>query len=196
MACAFCTHCLSSGLARSLALELRSSGGELSTIQANSRRSTVSSSRNRTSLPWAKHVIPSAYIGAMWRHLLTAAAGEDQPRGETFWDRSTRGGGEGERVALRVRVHHKAKHWLIFTHCSNTSNTATRTAVLVEATTCGPALTPFIDKCYGERTFFVFSRMGSGERHKIDERHGSGVVLHTATASVEADPKRVRAKRC
>ena len=42
------------------ALVLRHSGGELSTIQVPSRRSSGSSSCNPTSLPWAKNAAPFA----------------------------------------------------------------------------------------------------------------------------------------
>ena len=47
-----------------------------------------------------------------------------------------------------------------------------RTAVLAEAATCVPALTPFVAKCYGEMSAPVFFRMESGERRKIDRSSG------------------------
>ena len=43
-----------------------------------------------------------------------------------------------------------------------------QTAVLAEAATCVPALTPFVAKCYGEMSALVFFQMESGERRKID----------------------------
>ena len=73
-----------------------------------------------------------------------------------------------EQVALRARVHHEAKNWLILTECFNAFNTVKRTGVLAEATTCVPALTPFVARCYGERSATVFFQMDSGERRKID----------------------------
>ena len=73
-----------------------------------------------------------------------------------------------EQVALRARVHHEGKEWLILTDCSNAFNTVKRTAALAEAATCVPALTPFVAKCNGERSATVFFQMDSGERRKID----------------------------
>ncbi|CAN0282779.1 unnamed protein product, partial [Laminaria digitata] len=52
--------------------------------------------------------------------------------------------------------------------CSNAFNTVKRTAVLAEAAICVPAITPFVAKCYGERSAPVFFQMDSGERRKID----------------------------
>ena len=40
--------------------------------------------------------------------------------------------------------------------------------MLAEAATYVPVLTPFVAKCYGERSATVFSQMDSGERRKID----------------------------
>ena len=48
-------------------------------------------------------------------------------------------------------MHHEAKNWLILKDCSNALNTVKRAAVLTEAVTCVPALTPFGAKCYSER---------------------------------------------
>ncbi|CAM9791152.1 unnamed protein product, partial [Laminaria digitata] len=73
-----------------------------------------------------------------------------------------------EQVALRARVHHEARNGLILTDCSNAFNTVKRTVVLTEAATCVPALTPFVAKCYGERSAPVFFQMDSEERRKID----------------------------
>ena len=73
-----------------------------------------------------------------------------------------------EQVALRARVHHEAKNWLILTDCANAFNTVKRTAMLAEAAICVPALTPFVAKCYGEMSEPVFFQMESGERRKID----------------------------
>ena len=73
-----------------------------------------------------------------------------------------------EKVALRARVHHEAKKWLILTDCSNAFNTVKRTAMVAEATTCVPALTPFVARCYGEMSAPVFFQTESGERQKID----------------------------
>ena len=73
-----------------------------------------------------------------------------------------------EQVALRARVHHEAKHRLILTDCSNAINTVNRTAMLAEAASCVPALTPFVAKFYGEMSAPVFFQMESGERRKMD----------------------------
>ena len=62
-------------------------------------------------------------------------------------------------------MHHEAKNWLIPTECSNAFNTVKR---LADAATCVPALTPFVAKCYGERSATVFFQMDLGERRKID----------------------------
>ena len=73
-----------------------------------------------------------------------------------------------EQVALRARAHHLANNWLILTDCSNAFNTVKQTAMLAEAATCVPALTPFVAKCYGKLSAPVFFQMESGERRKID----------------------------
>ena len=41
-----------------------------------------------------------------------------------------------------------------------------------KAATCVPALTPFVAKCYSERSATVFFQMDSGERCKIDFSSG------------------------
>ena len=64
-----------------------------------------------------------------------------------------------EKVALRARVHHEAKNWLILTHCSNAFNTVKRTAMLAEVATCVQALTPFVANFYGEVSAPVFFQM-------------------------------------
>ena len=81
-------------------------------------------------------------------------------------------------MALRARMQHKAKNWMILTDYSNVFNTLKRTAVLTEAATCVPALTPFVAKRYGERSAPVFFQMFSKERRKID--CSSGVQLGDA----------------
>ena len=73
-----------------------------------------------------------------------------------------------EQVALRARMHHEARNWLILTDCSNAFNTEKRTAVVAEAGTSVPALTPFIAKCFRERPAPVFFLMISGERRRIE----------------------------
>ncbi|CAN0328772.1 unnamed protein product, partial [Scytosiphon promiscuus] len=112
-------------------------------------------------------------VGMTWRRLLAAGTMRQwRPRLEEI-NREARQFGVGvrggvEQVALRARVHHEARNWLILTDCSNAFNTVKRTAVLAEAATCVPALTPFIAKCYGERPAPVFFQMDSGERRKIE----------------------------
>ena len=103
--------------------------------------------------------------------------------------------GEVEQVALRARVHHEAKNWLILTDCSNAFNTMKRTAILAEAATCVPALTPFAAKCYDEIS--ANGILSDGIGRKAEDRllqrgatrgcHGAGVVLHAAPAGAEAD---------
>ena len=73
-----------------------------------------------------------------------------------------------EQVALRARVHDEANNWPILTNYSNAINTVKRAAMLAEAATCVPALTPFVAKCYGEMSAPVFFQMESGERRKIN----------------------------
>ena len=65
-------------------------------------------------------------------------------------------------------MHDEDKNWLILSDCSNALNTVKQPAVLTEAATCVPALTPLVVKCYGERSAPVFFQMESGERLKID----------------------------
>ena len=73
-----------------------------------------------------------------------------------------------KQVALRARAHHESKNWITLTDCSNVFSAVKRTAVLAEAATYVPALTPFVAKCYGERSAPVFFQMDSGERRRID----------------------------
>ena len=51
--------------------------------------------------------------------------------------------------------------------------------MLAAASTCVPALTPFVAKCYDERLAPVFFQMDSGERRRID--CSSGVQQGDAT---------------
>ena len=83
--------------------------------------------------------------------------------------------GAVEQLALRARVHHETKDWLILTDCSNAFNIeiVTRTVMLTETAICEPALTPFVAKCYGEMSAPVFFQMESGERRKIDCSSGA-----------------------
>ena len=57
---------------------------------------------------------------------------------------------------------------MIITDCLNAFNTVKRTAVLAQAASCVPALTPFVENYYGKRPAPVLSQMKSGERRKID----------------------------
>ena len=103
------------------------------------------------------------------RRRLLAAGTMRQWRSRPEINREARQFGAGaqggvEQAALRARMHHEAKNWLILTDCSNAFNTAKRTAVLTEAATCVPALKLFIAKCYGESSAPVFFQMDSGER--------------------------------
>ena len=112
-------------------------------------------------------------VGMTWRRLLAAGTMRQwRPRLDEINREATQFGvgvrGGVEQVALRARVHHEAKNWPILTDCSNAFNTVKQTAVFAEAATCVPALTPFVAKCYGERSTTVFFQMDSGERRKID----------------------------
>ena len=95
-------------------------------------------------------------------------------------------------------VHHEARNWLILTDCSNAFNTVKRTAVLAEAVTSVPVLTPFIAKCYGERLarVLVFFQMDSGERRNIECSSGvqQGDAMGPALSCVPLLPvlKRIR----
>ena len=112
-------------------------------------------------------------VGMTWRRLLTAATLRPwRPHLEEI-NREARQFGVGvqggvEQVALRARMHHEAKNWLIHMDCFNAFDTVKRTAVLTEAATCVPALTPFVAKCHGERSAPVFFQMDSGEKHRTD----------------------------
>ena len=86
-----------------------------------------------------------------WRRLLTAGTIrqwrprlEETNREARQFEVGVRGG--VEQVALRARVHHEAKNWLILTDCSNAFNTVKRTAVFAEVATCASALIPFVTK--------------------------------------------------
>ena len=108
-----------------------------------------------------------------WRRLLTAATmRQSRPRLEKI-NREARQCGGGvrggvEQVALRARIHHETKTWLILTDCSNAFNTVKQMVVFTEAATCVPALTPFVAKSDGERSAPVFFQIDPGERRKID----------------------------
>ena len=111
-----------------------------------------------------------------WRCLLTVGTMR-QWRSRLEINREARQFGVGvqggvEQVALCARVHHEAKNWLILTDCSNAFTIVKRTEVLAEAATCELALTPFVAKCYVERSATVFFQMDSGERRKIDGSSG------------------------
>ncbi|CAN0101460.1 unnamed protein product, partial [Laminaria digitata] len=56
---------------------------------------------------------------------------------------------------------------LVVTDCSNVFFAVKRTAVLAEVANCGPALMPFVAKCYGTRPADVFFRMDSGEARTV-----------------------------
>ena len=96
---------------------------------------------------------------------VASAAGGGQPRGETVWGWSTRAGGAGSVTRPSAP---RGENWLILTDCSNAFNTVKWTAVLAEAATCVPALTPFVAKYNSERPAPVFLQMDSGERLGID----------------------------
>ena len=112
-------------------------------------------------------------VGMTWRRLIAAGTMRQwRPRLEEA-NREARQFGVGvrggvEQVALCARVHREAKNWLILTDCSNAFNTVKRTAMLAEAATCVPALTPFVAKCCGKMPAPVFFQMESGKRRSID----------------------------
>ena len=99
-------------------------------------------------------------VGMTWRRLLAVGTMRQwRPRLEDINCEARQFGvgvrGGVEQVALRARVHREARNWLILTDCSNAFNTVKETAVLAEAATCVPALTPFIAKCYGETVSYT-----------------------------------------
>ena len=106
--------------------------------------------------------------------------------------------GGGEQVVLRVRVHQKAKNWLILNDCPDAFNTVKRTAVLTKAVICVPALTPLVARCYGEISSLVFSQTESGGRRKIDSSSGvqQGDAMGPAMFCMPLLPvlKRIRAE--
>ena len=65
-------------------------------------------------------------------------------------------------MGLRARTQHETATWLVLTDCSNAFNSVKKTAVLAEEANCVPALTPFVEKCYGTTPADVFFRMDSG----------------------------------
>ena len=94
-------------------------------------------------------------VGMTWRRLIAAGTMRQwRPRLKEANHEARQFGvgvrGGVEQVALRARVHHEAKNWLILNDCSNAFSTLKRTAMLAEAATCVPALTPFVSKCYCE----------------------------------------------
>ena len=70
-----------------------------------------------------------------------------------------------EHVGFRARMLHETGNWLVLTDCSNAFNSGKRTAVI--AGICVPALTPFVDKCYGTRPADVLFRVDSGKTGTI-----------------------------
>ena len=70
-----------------------------------------------------------------------------------------------EHLGLWVRTLHETGNWLVLTDCSNAFNSGKRTAVI--AGICVPALTPFVDKCYGTRPADVLFRVDSGKTGTI-----------------------------
>ena len=122
-------------------------------------------------------------MGMTWSRLIAAGTMRQwRPRLEEVNSEARQFGvgvrGGVEQVAPRARVHHEAKNWLILTDCSNAFNTVKRTAMLAEAATFVPALTPVVAKCYGEMSAPVFFQMESGERRKIDCSSGVYVRVH------------------
>ena len=72
-----------------------------------------------------------------------------------------------EHVGLRARTLHQTGNSVVIIDCSNAFNTVKRTVALAEVSTCVPALTPFVTKCYGTRPEGVLFRMDSGETRTI-----------------------------
>ena len=87
---------------------------------------------------------PRVCAGMTWRLIAAGTMQQWRPRLEEA-NREARQFGVGVRggvkqVALRARVHHEARNWLILTDCSNAFNTVKRTAMVAEAATFVPAL--------------------------------------------------------
>lgn len=147
--------------------------------------------------------------GMTWRRLFVAGTMRQWRLRPEEINREARHFGVGIRegvgqVASRPRVHHEAKNWLVFADCSNVFNTVRRTAVLVEATTCVPALTPFVAKCYDEISASVFFQMDSGEGREfacsggVQQGNAMGPALSCMSllSLLKRAPRGVRAKGC
>ena len=97
-----------------------------------------------------------------------------------------------EQVALRARVHHEARNWLILTDCSNAFNTVKKTAMLAEAAITHAIHRKMIRRearpCILPNGFGGAAKDGMFQRSATRGRHGPGVVLHVAATSAEADP--------
>ena len=106
-------------------------------------------------------------MGMTCRRLITAGAMRQwRPQLEDV-DREVRQFGVAapggvEHVGLTARTLHEMGNWLVLTDCSNAFNSVKKTAVLAEEANCVPALTPFVEKCYGTTPADVFFRMDSG----------------------------------
>lgn len=72
-----------------------------------------------------------------------------------------------EHVGLRARMLHESRNWSDITDFFNAFNTVTITAALLEVTSCVPALTPLVAKCYGTGPADVFFRIDSKEARTV-----------------------------
>lgn len=82
-------------------------------------------------------------------------------------------------------MRHEADNWLILADCFNAFNITKQAAVLAEAVTRVPKLTPFVANCQYERRTPVSFQMDAGKRCNTDgysdvqqgtpmDRHSSG----------------------
>ena len=51
---------------------------------------------------------------------------------------------------MEAQIVHQTGHWIVATDCSNTFNTAKRTAILAQIAQSIPGLVPYNARCYDE----------------------------------------------
>ena len=105
-----------------------------------------------------------------------------------------------EQVALRARMHHEARNWLILTDCSNAFNTVKKTAMLAEAAITHAIHRKMIRRearpCILPNGFRGAAKDRMLEGSAARGRHGPGGFLHATATSAEADPRNSNPERC
>ena len=77
-----------------------------------------------------------------------------------------------ERMAMEAQLVHQTGHWVFQTDCSDTFNTAKRTAIVVQSAKSTPGVVGFIARCYDEIPAKAIYEMDSGERRVIEYQSG------------------------